>query len=351
MLDRLFFLLIFSLIFSGCTSETPDIRVVCQRDDIGNYVIKWETYPHMTGTMKLYVSDNPNHFQRNNPAVITDIREGRVTYITNDNITRKYFLLAFNDKYVKEVSSRSVTTEGIQNLRDLGGYQTKDRKTIHWGKLYRSGELTELSEWDTLRLNNLRIKTIIDLRSEIEAEVSPIQYSNANIINIPVASGDLNSILDKIRDGRLRKGDGIIFMQDLYLQFVEQQSAHFGEALRVMLKEENYPIIFNCSLGKDRSGFLAALLLLALDIPESTVMQDYIVSNDFLNLKKFEDMVKGLDTEAQETITLLLTANEMYLDIALNKIRKEHGTYLKYLSTELNLTEKEQAQLKEILLY
>lgn len=351
MLDRLFFLFVFSLIFSGCSSERPDISVVCQRDDIGNYVIKWETYPQMTGTMKLYVTDNPDHFQKSNPVVITDIKEGRATYITNDNITRKYFRLSFNDKYKKDVSSRAVSTEEIQNLRDLGGYQSKNGKTTHWGMVYRSGKLTELSEWDGLRLNSLGIKTIIDLRSEHEAEKFPIQYANANIINIPISTGDISVIFERIREKRLRKGDGIIFMQDLYLQFVKQQSAQFGEALRLLLNEENYPVLFSSSLGKDRSGFLSALLLLALDIPESTVMQDYIASNDFLNLKKFEDMVKGLDTEAQETITLLLTANEMYMDIALNKIKKEYGTYQKFLSKELNLTEKEQAELKEIMLY
>jgi len=351
MLDRLVFLFVFSLIFSGCTSKTPDIRVVCQRDDIGNYVIKWETFPQMTGTMKLYVSDDLDYIQKDNPVITTDIREGRVTYITNDNITRKYFRLSFNDKYIKEASSRSVRMEEVQNLRDLGGYQTKDGKTTRWGKLYRSGKLTELSEWDALRLNNLRIKTIVDLRSETEVEISPIQYSNAKIIHIPTTVGNFSAILEKIREKRLRKGDGLIFMQDLYLQFVEQQSAQFGEALRVLLEKENYPILFNSSLGKDRGGFLVALLLLALDIPESTVMQDYMASNDFLDLKRFEDMVKGLDTEAQETITLLLTANEMYMDIALNKIRKEYGTYQKYLSKELNLTEKEQTELKEIMLY
>lgn len=351
MLDKFFLLLVFSLIFSGCTSKTPDIHVVCQRDDIGNYVIKWETYPQMAGTMKLYVSDVPDYYQKNNPAITTDIKEGRVTYITNDNITRKYFRLSFNDKYIKEASSRSVAMDGVQNLRDLGGYQTKNGSTTRWGKLYRSGELTKLSEWDVLRLNNLRIKTIIDLRSEAEAEDFPIQYTNANIINIPITVGDLNNTFERIRDKRLRKGDGLILMQDLYLQFVEQQSAQFGEALRVLLNEENYPILFNSGLGKDRGGFLSALLLLALDVPESIVMQDYIASNDFLDLKKFGEMVKGLDTEAQETITLLLTANEIYMDIALNKIRKGYGTYQKYLSTELNLTEKEQAELKEIILY
>lgn len=351
MLYRLFTLFVSILVFSGCTPSEPDIRVVCMRDDIGNYVIKWETFPQMTGTMKLFVSNDPSNFEKSNPAVITDIKEGRVTYITNDNITRKYFLLSFNNKYEKEVSSRAITMENVQNLRDLGGYVTKEKKTIQWGKLYRSGELNHLSRKDSVRINGLNIKTIIDLRSESEITASPIQYTNAEIIRIPIEIGDLSDIMGKIRKGQLRKGDGIIFMQDLYLHFVEQYSNQFGQAIRTLLDEDKYPVLFSCSLGKDRTGFLSTLLLLALDIPESTIMQDYMASNSYLNLKKFENLVKDLDTEAQETVALMLTANETYLDTALDKIRKDHGTYQKYISKELNITEEERQQLKEIMLY
>lgn len=351
MLNKFVFLSVFTLLFSGCTSEAPDIRVVCQRDDIGNYVVKWETYPQMEGTMKLYVSDNPNRFSNTTPVASTDIKEGRVTYITNDNITRQYFRLTFNDKYTKEVGSRSVNMEGIQNFRDLGGYQTKEGETTRWGKLYRSGALTELSEWDTLRLSNLGIKTIIDLRSKEQAEKQPVPYRKAKIINIPVTNGDTDYLFEKIREGRLRKGDAMIFMQDLYIRFVQEQNAQFSEVFHLLLDKKNYPIVFSCPLGKDIGGYLSAILLLALGIPESTVMQDYMASNYYLNLKKFEDQAKDLDAEAQETITLLLTANEAYLDIALSKIRKEHQSYQKYLSEELHLTGKEREILKEIMLY
>lgn len=339
------------ILLAGCTANSPDIRVVCQRDDIGNYVVKWETYPQIQGVMKLYVSDDPERFTMDHPVVSADITDGRVTYVTNDNVTRKYFLLAFNDKYTKEASSRAVVMDHVQNLRDLGGYQTKGNLTTKWGKIYRSGDLSQMNEWDNSRINRLNIKTIIDLRSKSEVAASPIQYQDANIINIPVSTENIDEVLGKIRSGKLRKGDGLILMQDLYIQFVEKNSEQFGEALQLFLNEENYPIIFNCSLGKDRSGFLAALLLLALDVPESTVMQDYLASNEYLNFKKFDSLVKNLDTEGQETLALLLFANETYMDISLSKIRKEYGSFHNYLQKELRLTDKERAYLKEMLLY
>lgn len=351
MLEKLLSLFVLSSFLAGCASDNQDIRVVCQRDEIGNYIIKWETFPRMQGTMKLYVSDDPCSFPKQAPAVIANIADERATFVTSDNMTRKYFRLAFNDKYVKQVSSRAVIMDEVQNLRDMGGYLTKGKEVIKWGKLYRSGDLSAATEWDILRLSNLGIKTIIDLRSQQEVEAKPIRYSKANIISIPTTTGDRMEITSKIINGRIRKGDGLIFMQDLYLQFVNKQSPQFGEAIRVMLEEENYPILFSCALGKDRSGFLAALTLLALDVPEATVMQDYMTSNEFLNMKRFEEMAKDLDQEAQETITLILTANESYLNTALSKIKKDYGSYQKYLSKELNITDKERSRLKEIMLY
>ncbi|MCC8095598.1 MAG: tyrosine-protein phosphatase [Tannerellaceae bacterium] len=46
----------------------------------------------------------------------------------------------------------------------------------------------------------------------------------------------------------------------------------------------------------------------------------------------------------------MLQTNEAYLDLAFRKIRKEYGSVEKYLLKELNLTEKEIAELKEVLL-
>ena len=90
-LKRILFLFTSVALLAGCSSgRAPEIRAICLRDDIGNYIIKWETDPHTDGTMKLYVSDTPNSFDMSRPCSYADINDGRVTYITNDNITRKY---------------------------------------------------------------------------------------------------------------------------------------------------------------------------------------------------------------------------------------------------------------------
>ena len=90
----------------GCKSESCDVRALCVRDEIGNYIIKWETNPVIKGIAKLYVSDVPDKFDMNHPAASTSIEDGFIRYITSDNIQRKYFRITFNDHSPQDVAAR-----------------------------------------------------------------------------------------------------------------------------------------------------------------------------------------------------------------------------------------------------
>ena len=203
-LKRILFLFTSVALLAGCSSgRAPEIRAICLRDDIGNYIIKWETAPHTDGTMKLYVSDTPNSFDMSRPCSYADINDGRVTYITNDNITRKYFLLSFNDKYYRTVGARSVQMDSVQNLRDIGGYFSEHgNRMTGWGKIFLSGELKALSRNDTIRLDNLKIKTVIDLRGEDEIALACPQL---HLVEEHLAVDGLGSAVD-IQNSRIAFG-------------------------------------------------------------------------------------------------------------------------------------------------
>jgi protein-tyrosine phosphatase len=337
---------------SACSLHTPEIQTLCLRDDIGNYIIKWETNPPLEGSMRLYVSDTPGQFSKSDPVGYANISEGVTKYVTNDNITRKYFLLSFNDKYLEMVAARFVSMDSILNFRDIGGYATHgNKKKIRWGKVFRSGKIGTLSARDSIKLNKLGIKTIIDLRPEEEQAASPVGYTNAGIIHIPVSNGKWDGILARIDEGRARKGDGIVFMQDLYIQYVEEEKEQFAKALAVFEEKDNYPVVVSGSLGKDRVGFLMALLLAALDIPEEAILNDYLATNDFLGLNRFNAKVQELDPDAQQALTVVLSANPAFLNPAFQKIKKEYGSAKEYLANELHFSERQQNKLKEILLF
>lgn len=67
MLGKILSLFASVILLVGCSSNAPDIRAICLRDDIGNYVIKWETDPVMEGIVKMTVSDNPDLFTNESP--------------------------------------------------------------------------------------------------------------------------------------------------------------------------------------------------------------------------------------------------------------------------------------------
>jgi protein tyrosine/serine phosphatase len=67
---------------------------------------------------------------------------------------------------------RHILLEGQTNFRDLGGYQTRDGRTVKWRQLYRSGRLANLTDMDVARLEELGIHTVVNLLTadDIEAE-------------------------------------------------------------------------------------------------------------------------------------------------------------------------------------
>ena len=351
-MTRIIYLFACAVFFVGCSSsDNLDIRAVCLRDNIGNYILKWETEPQIDGVLKMYVSDNPEIFDNSHPIGFANIKEGFTTYVTHDNMSRKYFLLSFNDKYFKTIGARSVNMDSVQNLLDIGGYGTHNRQTTRWGKVFRSGQLSSLSEWDSIRLDNLHIKTIIDLRGNDELLNNPLHYSNAHIVHIPIPIKDIDNVFTRVRGDQMRNRDGLLFMQDTYLRYVTDYSEQFAKVFDILLKEYNYPVLINCSIGKDRTGYMTAMLLFALGVPEETIMRDYMASNENIKIKNLEYMAYDISPNAQETITTLVTANEGLIDLVLKRIRKDYGSVDKYLTNILKLTEKKRNILKDILLY
>lgn len=338
-------------IVSCATPTMTDIRTVCLRDDIGNYVIKWETYPIITGQVRVYVSDVPDYFEENIPVGIIDVNDGLTKYITIDNITRKYFLLQFNEIEKEIVGAREVATDNVQNFRDIGGYITQDNKTVKWGSIFRSGHLDAIDVIDKYRIDNLNLQTVVDLRIPEEYANIPQVYLAPKNINIPIDMGSPSKIQKRLKDGQIRKGDALLYMQDQYMDFVDKQSESYASVLDLLLDPMNYPILIHCSLGIDRTGFCTALILSALGVPEETIMRDYMSSNQYIDLMRSAPKARNSNPELQETITTLLSANELFLGITFKKIKKEYGSVQKYLEQKLNFTTKKQEQLKELMLY
>ncbi|MAE96348.1 MAG: hypothetical protein CL910_16990 [Deltaproteobacteria bacterium] len=181
----------------------------------------------------------------------------------------------------EEEPQRQIPLVGQNNFRDLGGYETADGRRVKWRHLYRSGDLSELTDGDVESLAALGIRTVVDLRGEVEAEKKgPDRLPRgAALASIAIEPGDLSPILGPA----FATGDFSTIPEDLLLQinrqYIRDWRHRLDSLLRLAAEPAGRPLVFHCSHGKDRAGIGAALLLSALGVPWDSVMEDYLLSN------------------------------------------------------------------------
>ncbi len=67
----------------------------------------------------------------------------------------------------------SLGIASVPNLRDLGGYETRDGATVVRGLVYRSNQLAPISPGDMEKVARLGLKNDYDLRTEAERTPHP----------------------------------------------------------------------------------------------------------------------------------------------------------------------------------
>ncbi|HHV10786.1 MAG TPA: tyrosine-protein phosphatase [Clostridiales bacterium] len=215
------------------------------------------------------------------------------------------------------------------NLRDLGGYETVDGRRVKWGMIYRSAEPKGLKPENLECFQSLGIRTICDLRSDWEVgALNEEVMENCRYFNFPLTEEndfqlDVLKDLEKVRE----------FSYHTYRNFV--RSPHCGKFFKVLLDEENFPLLIHCVGGKDRTGIICALILIALGVPKKTIVEDYMLSVGFVDrlLQRYqtENTHQGMDASfKQENINAFFYPHEDYLNAALDEILKTYGTFENY---------------------
>ena len=340
------------LVLPSCSGTSPTISVVCEENNVGNCIIKWETAPILKGQVKVYTSTSPETIPENSPIAITNISSGKMTIVTNDPSQRYYYLMVFNNKYRVKVAARNVNIPGIQNFRDLGGYKSSETgKVTRWGMLYRSAQIDSIPFCSRRELKNIGIRTIIDMRSEEERHNYPQLHDDAfNIVHISIPTGNMESILQKIQEEKIKTDTVYRLVEEMNRKLVSDYTKEFKELFTILLDRNNYPAVIHCTSGKGRTGIASALVLAALGVNEEVIMEDYRLSNDYFNIPKASKYAYKLPINSQEAITTIYSAKEDFLNAAKEQIEAEYGSVQAYLKKGLGLSAEEIEQLRSILL-
>ena len=259
--------------------------------------------------------------------------------------------------------ARLLPLEGGRNFRDLGGYRTEDGRSVQWGRVFRSGVMTNLTEQDYRYLASIDVATICDYRSEDERRAEPTRWGAGEVdyVTFPDPESPAgSSFLGVLRNRDATPEQVADSMAEGYIQLARDHAGAFGTMFDRLAAGE-IPLAFNCSAGKDRAGISAALLLTALGVPRETVVADYALSEQLVDY--VEEFRGGADEASAESgaygflsklpleiLTPLMRSDPRYLETALDWMDAEYGSVTNFIREELDVSSAELSAIRDLLL-
>lgn len=266
---------------------------------------------------------------------------------------------------------RRIPLESIPNARDLGGYKTLDGRCLKYKKLIRSGTLGALTQNDRkILLNEYDLKVIIDLRTDRERKENPD----------PIIEGVTsyhNPILKDETFGVTREGETNLKQKDsfdyaemlmnhikkmeenghnlgnLYAEFVESEYSlsQYRKFFEFVIHHKEGALLWHCTAGKDRVGTTTAILLRILGVDMETIMEDFLLTNEFLKeqTRSIVNQVsrKTSDERIIHLVAKLNSVEECYLVDFFNTIDRDYGSFDDFVSSKLGMTQEDIDVLKE----
>ena len=241
-------------------------------------------------------------------------------------------------------ADRLVPLAGGHNFRDLGGYETTDRKRVRWHVLYRSGKLSALTTDDVAHLARKGIRVVCDLRTPQERgrEPSVSGFSQAH------RDWDYDAGHDRLRAATSAPGATPQHVHAALAAIYQRMPWHFAEMYGSAFNHiiaGDLPMVFHCTAGKDRTGVLAALILRSLCVPEETVLADYMLTDQFLDVEAMVASARpegaagfgSIQAMSPEMRVPLMRCNPAYLEGALRAVEARHGSVLGYVEEVLGI--------------
>lgn len=255
------------------------------------------------------------------------------------------------------------------NLRDLGGFPVGKDQMIRNGVLYRSGNLCNLSKKDSQKLINAGISLIIDLRTPIEVQENPdVNLPGVTYIYTPFlidstvgithqTGSNPVTIVKKLRHDKQALLNLLPDMEELYLKMVSDSETkkQIGNALSALIDAvlDGKRVLFHCTVGKDRTGVLAALVLSILGVTRTDVLKDYIKTNRsaYTGAVKKGLVIGALTHSFSMGLAAyqLFMAQQRHLIKTMSTIRKKYKTIEQFVTEDLGIENEKLKRFKVLM--
>lgn len=223
-----------------------------------------------------------------------------------------------------ETSTR-IPVPGTFNFRDVGGLPAQNG-AVRGGVLYRSDGLHRLGDAGRAVLSDLGVGIVIDLRDENEAAFMPDDLGDleVEVLRLPVFEGSGAS-----------QGASGVSLEALYERIVTQHASVVVAALREISTAGDRAVLVHCTAGKDRTGVVVALALLAVGVDRESVVIDYASTEANLAGEWLDEMVAmavryGVP-DTPELRTLMGGSPRDAIEGVIEIIERDHGSVREYL--------------------
>lgn len=232
--------------YSGTDAvKAIDITWQCTLEDVQSFTVAYATKADYSDAKYLWADESENSVSLYNlykattyyVKVLANLKDGTV------KCTESTFKTT-------DLGPRVMHLDGSYNIRDLGGYMTASGVRTKQGVIYRSGQFNNYGAYDSTittyglhAVKDLGLKTELDFRGWQTSAIPNTTYKH-----IPVAGYDLASANPQ--------------------KYIQQTFAFLAD-------ESNYPVIFHCQGGADRTGTIAYLYNALLGVDEGDLIRDY----------------------------------------------------------------------------
>lgn len=238
---------------------------------------------------------------------------------------------------------------GAPNFRDIGDYLSSVDPRIRRGRVFRSQGLDRLTDEDLTVLRGLDVRLVCDLRSVRERNRHPSRWpadSRAQHLDFDVRAdvrANNQKLLDLLRADPSADGARAVMMAS-YSSFPTTFADVLARLFARMAQDEAFPMLVHCSAGKDRTGFVVAMLLSALGVDRELILDDYlhtarVIDSESL-LEATADSLTALlgYTPSRDALIEIATVRREFLQASFRVIESDYGSVDNYLTSACGLT-------------
>jgi protein-tyrosine phosphatase len=251
---------------------------------------------------------------------------------------------------------RHIDFDGIENFRDFGGYATACGRGLKRGVLFRSGNHARATDADLVRMAELGISVVVDLRRSHERVREPSRRPETFLAQ--VLENDLGHTEDAWATGLAGKvPTADWFRQDLVTFYGKSpfEDAYLDLFRRYFhaLASTDGAVLVHCAAGKDRTGMLCALTHHIAGVHADDIVADYLLTNDETRIERripwLSEIIYELSghVPAEAVVRTALSVAPEYLETAFAEMRARYGSLDGYLEQALGIDGAKREAIRE----